>query len=189
MARRKGGKKVKAKTKELKINNPDLRPKPTIPIYSWSIKGSARKPTQVLTINGKERSFEIGSTHKGTVSSFKANKTITAIFEGILSKAMPLKDNVSLSAKSGYGVAQFGITKSVSSKSWRGLVTYTDGQFCFHSWDEKGLTMAKLAELRHSNGLNTYRQGKNWITISFSQSDVKGHIQMALDVLKVVKAV
>jgi len=173
------GNKVKAVTAKVKVVE-------AVKTYSFIVKGKAKQESVVLPIDGKDKSFTIGQAIEAHLGQVKAPDTIKAIFEPVLAKHGSKGANFALSIKPGYGLTQFGYTKATSGNSWRGLVSFTDGQLCFHTFDSFGLTKAKIHELRQLSKLSVNRQGKNWVTVAYAKSNINECISMCNSALKVV---
>ena len=134
--------------------------------YAWSTKGPKSTPTQLLVIDGKERSFELGSINKLKVSQFKATEPQHTLMNGILAQLKAVPTTLTLSCKAGYKGAQFGFTKANLSNAWSGFLTVTDGELCLHAWPQRAISKQALLNIAESCGIKPNRQGANWFTIA-----------------------
>jgi len=182
---------VVAKIKEvvvmpkLNINNPDLQKSivKSIDTFDFVIKGQKGSQTQSFLINDREKVYPVGSTQKLCLADTKLPDTIKEVFSNVFAKHQNHK-NLCLSAKSGYGMPQMGFTRKTDA--WRGYVSFTDGQLCCHTFDAYGVSMPKLQDIRAKHGLSVYRQGKNWVTVSYPKDKVKKLTAFCNEILSLV---
>jgi len=151
--------------------------------FDFVIKGQKGRQTSSFLINDRERVFAVGSTQKLCLSDTKLPATIKEVFSNVFTKHQNHKA-LTLSAKSGYGMPQMGFTRKTDA--WRGFVSFTDGQLCMHTFDAYGVTMPKLQDIRAKHGLSVYRQGKNWVTVSYPKDKVKNLTAFCNEILSLV---
>jgi len=155
--------------------------------YSFVVKGMAKQPVQIVKVDGKDREFSLGSTQNIEFDKLKLPKAITTAFMHVAGEIGDKTPNLRLSLKAGYGLPQVGWTKASFGNTWRGFLTFTDGQLCCHHWPERGISVATLAKLRNNNGLSPNRQGSGWLTVSFPESKQTGINKFCLDVVNLLK--
>ena len=166
---------VKPKTKAVKTEE----------TYSFVVKGNRRKPNQIINIGGQDKAFDNGAKITCKINDLKVPPSIKKAFGLILTKADLSKLNVELGIKSGYNSTQFGLTKP--GQAWRGFVTYTDSQFCIHTWDKRSIDKSVILSTIKSNEASVNRQGKNWVTVSFSKNDSVKLSKIGQDLLSKLK--
>ena len=188
---------VKPETKPAPINKDNAPAKPKSKkakveakapdrVYPFRIKGPKSKPTVVMTVEGKEREFGLGNTEKFKFSQFNVAPEITDLFKGIAAKAGATPTGLTLSAKAAYKGAHFGWTRALNNNSWRGFITFTDGDLCFHDNAQAGVTKGQMLSAFNAAKINPNRSNANWFTLPVTKSTLPKIESICLGFIKAV---
>ena len=142
-------------------------------------------PRVVFQVNTRLAEFAANKPVKLSLGSLTMPKEVKDIFGKLLPK-YATDPRFTLRIKGGYNTTHFGLTKASYPNSWRGFVTYTDKELCFHAWDQHGVTIAKIDSIIESNSVSVSRRGNNWRTVNTAPSDVVNATKCCRDLLNLI---